>query len=147
MTDLDDIYSDKIMEFAARISHTKRLENPDASASAHSKLCGSKIGLDIKMDGDRITDFGQDVNACLLGQVSASIVAREIIGTTSGELRNVAQTMHDMLKKGGPPPSGRWQDLEILEPVKDYHARHASTLLVFTALNDAISQIENRSKK
>ncbi len=142
MTDLDDIYSNRIMELAAAISQTTPLKDPHATARAHSKLCGSQIEVAIKMNDGRITDYAQEVKACLLGQVSASIVGREIVGTSTDEFRSVAKSMHDMLKENGPPPTGRWADLAILEPVKDYHARHASTLLVFTAIEKAISQIE-----
>ena len=142
MTDLDDIYSNRILELAAEISHTRRLKSPNATASAHSKLCGSTIDVDVSIENGRVSAFGQDIRACLLGQVAASVVGREIIGSTPKEIRQVAAIMHDMLKNGGTPPQGRWQDLEILQPVKDYPARHASTMLVFEAVDTAISIIE-----
>ena len=141
MTDLDDVYSDRIMELAADISHTDRLKTPHASASAHSKLCGSTIHVDVNLDNDKVSAFGQDVKACLLGQVAASVVARQIVGTHVDEFRKISKTMETMLKDGGPPPNGRWSDLEILQPVKDYPHRHASTLLVFTALEQAIQNV------
>ncbi|WP_072391973.1 iron-sulfur cluster assembly scaffold protein [Hyphomicrobium sp. CS1GBMeth3] len=138
MTDLDDIYNQRIFELAAAIPHSDRLERPDGSARAHSKLCGSTVEVDIKLDGDRIADFGQAVKACLLGQASAAIVGREIVGTPEGEFRAVAATMRRMLKEKGPPPEGRWVDLGLLEPVRDYPHRHASTLLVFDAVERAL---------
>lgn len=140
MADLDDIYNQRIFELAAAIPHAERLDRPDASASAHSKLCGSTIEVELKLDGDRISDFGQKVKACLLGQASASIVGREIIGTREAEFRDVAATMRRMLKEGGPRPDGRWSDLGLLQPVKDYPHRHASTLLVFEAVERALDQ-------
>jgi NifU-like protein involved in Fe-S cluster formation len=142
MVNLDDIYSDRILELAANIPHTQRLEAPHATAKAHSKLCGSRIVVDLTMDGDVVTGYGQDVKACLLGQSSASVMGQHIIGTTAAELREVGRQMRRMLKEGGTPPSGAWADLAILEPVRDYKARHASTLLVFDAVEDAIGQIE-----
>lgn len=140
MADLDDIYNQRIFELAAAIPHAERLERPDASASAHSKLCGSTIEVELKLDGDRISDFGQKVKACLLGQASAAIVGREIIGTREAEFRSVAATMRRMLKEGGERPNGRWADLGLLQPVKDYPHRHASTLLVFEAVERALDQ-------
>jgi NifU-like protein involved in Fe-S cluster formation len=89
-----------------------------------------------------VTDYGQSVKACLLGQSSASVMGREVVGSTAAELREVARAMRKMLKEGGPPPDGKWGDLAVLEPVRDYKARHASTLLVFDAVEDAIGQIE-----
>jgi NifU-like protein involved in Fe-S cluster formation len=121
---------------------SERLAHPDATAAAHSKLCGSRVTVDLSMEGEVVTDYGQSVKACLLGQSSAAVMGREIVGSTAAELRAVGAAMRKMLKAGGPPPNGRWTDLRALEPVKDYKARHASTLLVFDAVEDAIAQIE-----
>jgi NifU-like protein involved in Fe-S cluster formation len=142
MTTLNDIYSQRILELAAEIPRTSRLTGPDASATAHSKLCGSTVTVDIRLEDGRITDYGQAVKACLLGQSAASVMGREAVGSTSEELREVGAMMRRMLKEGGPPPSGRWGDLAVLQPVKDYKARHASTLLVFDAVERAIQEAE-----
>jgi NifU-like protein involved in Fe-S cluster formation len=142
MTLPEDIYSQRILELAAAIPRTARLEAPHASATAHSKLCGSTVSVDLAMEGDIVTDYGQSVKACLLGQSSASVMGREIIGSNAAELRAVGAAMRKMLKQGGPPPTGKWGDLAVLEPVRDYKARHPSTLLVFDAVEDAIAQIE-----
>jgi len=50
--------------------------------------------------------------------------------------------MRKMLKEDGPAPAGKWADLALLEPVRDYKARQPSTLLVFDAVEDALRQIE-----
>jgi NifU-like protein involved in Fe-S cluster formation len=142
MINLDDLYNGRILELAANIPRTERLAAPEATAQAHSKLCGSRVTVDLKMDGDVVTDFGQDVKACLLGQSSASVMGRNIVGSTAEELRDVGQSMRRMLKEGGKPPTGKWADLAVLESVRDYKARHASTLLVFDAVEDAINQIQ-----
>ena len=138
----EDIYSQRILELAASISRTARLKTPHASATAHSKLCGSTVSVDLAMEGDVVAEYGQSVKACLLGQSSASVMGREIIGSSAEELRAVGAAMRKMLKHGGPPPGGKWGDLAVLEPVRDYKARHASTLLVFDAVEDAIAKIE-----
>ena len=144
MTSLDEIYSQQILELAASMPRTARLPVPDATATAHSKLCGSTVTVDLVMDGDMVADYGQSVRACLLGQSAASVMGREIVGTSAAELRAVGAAMREMLKQGGPPPNGRWSDLAVLEPVRDYKARHPSTLLVFDAVEDASAQIEAR---
>ncbi|MGI9379976.1 MAG: iron-sulfur cluster assembly scaffold protein [Methyloligellaceae bacterium] len=144
MTQLDEIYSIRILEVAGNIPRTERLSSPDATASAHSKLCGSTIAVDLCLDGDVITDFGQDVKACLLGQASASIVAGLIVGSKADELIEVGDVMRKMLKEDGPPPTGKWADLEILEPVRNFKARHASTLLIFDAVEKAIHEMRGR---
>ena len=142
MTLPEDIYTQRILELAAAIPRTTRLSVPQASATAHSKLCGSTVSVDLSMEGDVVVDYGQSVKACLLGQSAASVMGREIVGSSAEELRAVGAAMRKMLKQGGPPPSGKWADLAVLEPVRDYRARHASTLLVFDAVEDAIRQIE-----
>jgi len=142
MTLPEDIYSQRILELAAAVPRTARLAAPHASATAHSKLCGSTVTIDLAMEGDVVIDYGQSVKACLLGQSAASVMGREVIGSSAEELRAVGAAMRKMLKQDGPPPAGKWADLAMLEPVRDYRARHASTLLVFDAVEDAISQIE-----
>jgi NifU-like protein involved in Fe-S cluster formation len=143
----NDIYSQRILVLAASIPRTKRLASPGATATAHSKLCGSMVTVDLSMKGDVVTDYGQTVRACLLGQTSASVMGREVVGSSAVELRAVGEAMRQMLKEGGPAPSGRWADLAVLEPVRDYKARHASTLLVFDAVENAIAEIESKRKQ
>jgi NifU-like protein involved in Fe-S cluster formation len=142
MTLPEDIYSQRILELAANMPRTHRLERPQASATAHSKLCGSTVTVDLAMAGDVVTDYGQHVKACLLGQSAASVMGREIVGSTAAELRAVGAAMRKMLKENGPPPQGKWADLAVLQPVKDYKARQPSTLLVFDAVEEAIAKIE-----
>lgn len=141
MADLDEIYNTRILELAGAISRTERLDHADARATAHSKLCGSTVTIDLALRDGRVSDYGQSVKACLLGQASASVMAREIVGSTPDELHSVARKMRAMLKDGGPPPAGRWADLATLEPVRNYKARHASTLLVFDAVESALDEI------
>lgn len=139
---LSEIYNTRILELAAEIPHCDRLTEADGTATAHSKLCGSTVTVDIRLAGERVTAFGQTVKACLLGQAAASVVGREIIGSTVDELREIGGAMRRMLKQGGGPPGGKWADLGVLEPVRDYKARHASTLLVFDAVERAIEQAQ-----
>lgn len=141
---INDVYNAKILGFAGNIARIGRLERPDATATAHSKLCGSTVVVDLTMDGDTVTDFAQDVKACALGQASSSIMAQHVVGATAAELRAVRETMLKMLKENGAPPEGRFEDLKYLEPVRDYKARHASTMLTFDAVVDAIGQIEKQ---
>ncbi|HTP63575.1 MAG TPA: iron-sulfur cluster assembly scaffold protein [Burkholderiales bacterium] len=139
---LNDIYNKKIIELAGNIPRLGRLPAPDASATAHSKLCGSTVKVDLKMDGSVVTDFAHEVKACALGQASSSIMARHVVGSTASELRELRETVRKMLKENGAPPQGKWADVGLLEPVRDFKARHASTMLTFDAVVDAIGQIE-----
>jgi NifU-like protein involved in Fe-S cluster formation len=141
MTQLSDLYNTRIMELAAAIPRTTRLAKPDVTATAHSKLCGSTITVDLVVRDGRVADFGQNVRACLLGQASASVVGREIVGATPAELAALAADMRAMLRDGSATPQGRWADLAVLEPVRAVKARHASTLLVFDAVEKALALV------
>jgi NifU-like protein involved in Fe-S cluster formation len=143
---LTDVYNSRILELAGNIPRLGRLSAPDASATAHSKLCGSTVTIDLKMDGDTVTDFAHDVKACALGQASSSIMAQHVIGARADELREIRENVRRMLKENGAPPSGKWADIAVLEPVRDYKARHASTMLTFDAVVSAIDKIEEQRR-
>ncbi|MFL5058058.1 MAG: iron-sulfur cluster assembly scaffold protein [Microvirga sp.] len=143
---LNEIYNKRILELAADIPRLGRLERPDASATAHSRLCGSTVTVDLKLAGDTVADFAHEVKACALGQASSSIMARNVIGAKAAELRELRETVQRMLKENGAPPVGKWADIAVLEPVRDYKARHASTMLTFDAVVSAIDQIENKRR-
>lgn len=142
---LNDVYNRRILELAADIPRLGRLAAPDASATAHSRLCGSTVTIDLAVSDGVVTDFAHEVRACALGQASSSVMGALVVGSTAEELRGVREAMRLMLKENGPPPQGRWAELAVLEPVRDYKARHASTLLTFDAVVDALGQIEARN--
>jgi NifU-like protein involved in Fe-S cluster formation len=143
---ISDLYSRKILSFAADIPRLGRLKDPDASARCVSRLCGSEVTVDLKVKNGIVTDFAHEVKACALGQASSSIMARHVVGSSAEELRRLYKEMRAMLKEGGPPPSGeKWADLKVLEPVRDYKARHTSTLLTFEAVVKCLDEIASRS--
>jgi NifU-like protein involved in Fe-S cluster formation len=141
---LNDVYNSRILELAGNIPCIGRLAEPDATATAHSKLCGSTVTVDLKMDGPVVSEFAHEVKACALGQASSSIMARNVVGSDAAELRELRDAVRRMLKENGPPPDGKWNDVAVLLPVRDYKARHASTLLTFDAVVSAIEEIEAR---
>jgi NifU-like protein involved in Fe-S cluster formation len=144
---LNDVYNAKILDLAGNIPRLGRLKDPDATATAHSKLCGSTVTVDVKMADGQVSDFAHDVKACALGQASSSIMARHVIGASPAELRDLRETVRKMLKENGAPPTGKWADVALLEPVRDYKARHASTLLTFDAVVKAVDEIEAKRKQ
>jgi NifU-like protein involved in Fe-S cluster formation len=143
---INEVYNKRIIELAGNIPRLGRLPDAQATSTAHSKLCGSTVTVDLKMEGDEITDFAHEVKACALGQASSSIMARHVVGAKADELRNLREMVRKMLKENGAPPEGKWADIAVLEPVRDYKARHASTMLTFDAVVDAVNQIEAKRK-
>ena len=144
---INDVYNEKILELAGNIPRLGRLKDPDASATAHSKLCGSTVTVDLKVENGAVSDFAHDVKACALGQASSSIMARHVIGAKANELRDLRESVRKMLKENGAAPSGKWADIAVLEPVRDYKARHASTLLTFDAVVAALDKIDAQKKQ
>ena len=144
VSDADDLYSPKVFELARSLPSASRLAAPDATATARSKLCGSTIAVDLGMAEGEVHAYGQRVKACLFGRAAAAVVAREIIGTSLAELRQVGNEMRTMIEAGGPAPAGRWGELAALAPVHALKGRHASTLLVFVALEGAIASLSTR---
>ena len=139
---ISDLYSGGILDAAAAIPPARRLDNPQASAKKISRVCGSEVEVDLSLTDGVVSDFGMQARACALGQAAASIVARNIVGASPDELFQLRDEMRAMLKENGPPPSGaRWKDLALLESIRDYPQRHASTLLVFEAVCDCLEQI------
>lgn len=141
---LSELYSDKILDIAGNAVQPGRLPAPDASARKVSRICGSVIEVDVAVTDGVITGYGHEVSACALGQTSAAIVARDIVGTRVEDFRALALQMREMLKAEGVPPTGKWSDLAYLEPVREFPARHASTLLVFDAVVEALDKTSTR---
>lgn len=142
---IDDLYSAKLLRLAAELPRTGRLPDADGSAEKVSKLCGSRVVVDVKVDGDRVADFAQEVQACALGQASASVLGAHVIGASLAELELAREQFRAMLKEGAGAPDGRFSDLAMLAPVKDYPARHASTLLAFEAVTEAVRRAVART--
>lgn len=138
---MDDIYSSRILEFAGNIPRIGTLADADATADAHSKLCGSRLKVYLKMEEGIVTDYAHEVKACALGQAAASILARHVVGATAEELATARADMLAMLKEGGEGPTGRFEELRFLKPVKDYRARHGSTMLALDATCQAADEI------
>ena len=140
--ELSDLYSERILDLAANAPQPGRLTDPHASARKVSRVCGSLIEVDIRVENGVITEYGHYLSACALGQTSAAVVAREIVGTDVAEFRQLREQMYAMLQADGVEPTGKWSDLGYLLPVRDYKARHNSTLLVFDAVVEALDKIE-----
>ncbi|MCK5910880.1 MAG: iron-sulfur cluster assembly scaffold protein [Caulobacter sp.] len=136
---IDDLYSAKILSLVANMPRAGRLPAPDASSEKVAKLCGSKITVDVVVgEGGKVVDFAQDVSACALGQAAAAILGQNVVGADLSEIELARDSLAAMLKANGSPPAGRFAELAVLEPVKDYPARHASTLLAFEATVEAV---------
>ena len=139
---IDDLYSARVLKLAANMPHAGRLPAPQASVEKTAKLCGSRIVVDLSLKDGVVADFAQEVKACALGQAAAAVLGASVIGATPAEIEEARAALSAMLKTGGPAPTGRFADLAMLEPVKDYAPRHASTMLAFEAAAQAVREAQ-----
>lgn len=144
---IDDLYSAKLLKLAANLPHSGRLAAPQGSSEKIAKLCGSRVVVDVSLEGDRVAEFAQDVKACALGQASASVLGAHVMGASLAEIELARDQFRAMLKDGASAPQGRFSDLSMLAPVKDYPARHASTLLAFEAAAEAVRRAMERTSR
>ena len=141
---IDELYSREILRRTTQLKHVGRLDAADGQADRVSKLCGSSIHVEVKMDGDRIADFAQQVEACALGQASAAILSQTVIGASEDEVRAGRDSLRDLLNGAVADIPERFADLRILESVKDFPARHTSTLLAWEATLAAIGAAQHK---
>ena len=140
--DLIKLYSGRILELAADIPLTERLEAPQATVKKRSPLCGSTVTVDVVMADGRVAEYGQDVKACALGQAAASVVGANIVGRSRGEVEHARDQLKAMLKADGPVPDAPFDGLEVLQPARDFKNRHASIMLTLEAASEAMAEAE-----
>jgi len=148
MSDMDliNLYSGRILELSVNIPLTERLENPQATVRKRSPLCGSTVTVDLVCDDGRVSEYGQDVKACALGQAAASVVGRNVIGRTRAEVETARDQLSAMLKSDGPVPDAPFDGLEALLPARNFRNRHASILLTLDAAAEAVALAESVSR-
>ncbi|MFT4090036.1 MAG: iron-sulfur cluster assembly scaffold protein [Asticcacaulis sp.] len=137
---IDDLYSREILRRTTQLQHVGHLERFDGSADRTAKLCGSQIHIEVVMDGDVVREFAQVVEACALGQAAAAILSQQVVGATTDEVVQARDAMRAMFRGDDYQFPPRFADFAILQSVKDFPARHASTLLALEATVEAISQ-------
>ncbi|MEO0936775.1 MAG: iron-sulfur cluster assembly scaffold protein [Pseudomonadota bacterium] len=137
-TDLIKLYSSRILALAADIPHLGRLDAPEVTVRKRAPLCGSTVTVDVVTEGGRVTQFGQDVKACALGQAAAAVVGAAVLGKSRAELEAGRDALRAMLTEGGPVPDAPWDGFTVLEPARDYRNRHASILLTIEAAAEAM---------
>lgn len=138
----EDLYHPEIVAWAAALPREERLDDAQATVYRDSPLCGSRLWVDLSLGPDgRIGGFGHKTRACLLGKAATRALSQCIVGTEPGELRALRDRMHAMLTQDGPPPDGAWAAFSVFAPARAYKARHASLMLVFDAVVDALDRI------
>lgn len=138
----DVLYNREILRLAASIPLCERLSQPQASVTKVSPICGSRIIVDLVLNGGKVAAYGQEVRACALGQAASSLMGRMVVGRDINELKTLRDEMETYLKHGGDVPHGDWHVLEIFAPAREHKSRHGSIMLPFEAVSEAIRRIE-----
>lgn len=139
-TDLIKLYSKQILGLASQIPHLQPLGAPDGEAKVRAPLCGSTVSASVVLEDGTVSQYSQNVKACALGQASAAILGKSIIGLTRSELQSGRDQLAMMLKDTGPTPTDPFEEYVVLSPAREYKNRHASILLAFDA---ALAAIDN----
>ena len=139
--DLIDLYSKRILALAANITLTERLANPQSTVKKRSPMCGSRVTVDICINENKVVNYGHEVKACALGQAAASVISKSIIGSDVDKILTAREELINMLTNDGSTPNEPFEELEVLQPAKDFKNRHSSILLTFDAIVDAINEI------
>lgn len=137
--DLVKLYSGAILQLAGSIPHLGRLPAPTGSAKLRAPLCGSTITTDIVLREGRVVEFAQEVRACALGQASASVLGRAVMGRSRDDLSSARDALATMLQSDGPTPPAPFDGYDVLRAARDFRNRHASILL---ALDTTLAAID-----
>ncbi|MBL8712138.1 MAG: iron-sulfur cluster assembly scaffold protein [Alphaproteobacteria bacterium] len=133
------VYNAELIALSGQAALPHVLDEFDIAARSVSPICGSEVYVQLKLDGDRVKDFGFEVEACALTKTVVAVMRSAIIGKTREDVARAGDEMEAMLNGDIVLPSGDWAKLVILEPVKDYKARHNAILLPFEAVEKAFS--------
>jgi len=136
-----NLYQKDLLRWAATVTHAGRLDGADATATIDNPLCGDRITIDIKREGETVFAIAHECEACVLCQASASMLSATMVGHTKAEITALRATVSDMLKQDDEAPvpeaAGEYQ---IFAGVRPHTARHACIDLPFEALLDALDQ-------
>lgn len=131
---LENLYTPEILNLAANISHIGLLQNADICLSKTSSICGSKITVSVNIVNNHITAYGQEINACVLAQASAAILAKFVIGFSFNDLVLATKYLEEILKTGiNSHKKGIYLFLQLFAPVHEFGERHEAILLPFKA--------------
>jgi nitrogen fixation NifU-like protein len=97
MTDLRDLYQELILDHGRRPRNFRPLEGATRSAEGYNPLCGDKVKIYVKMDGDIIKDISFEGAGCAISTASASIMTETLKGKTRAEAEELFQTFHDLV--------------------------------------------------
>jgi nitrogen fixation NifU-like protein len=136
--DLADLYRDVIIDHNRNPRNFRRIEPPCEQAEGHNPLCGDKLHVYLKLDGDRIEDAAFEGSGCAISVASASLMTEAVIGTTAAEARDRIRRMYAVLKGEAEADPGIDGKLAALAGVRQYPTRVKCASLCWHTVESAL---------
>ncbi len=133
---MGELYTTDILRWTTKIPHQGRLQGADGTVVKTSRICGSRLTVDVNFQGGHIKEFAQEVKACALGQATAAIVGQHVIGLDAQEFSNIQALFTDMVAGQDVDFPEKWRDLDLLRPVQNHPGRKGSVMLPFECLRE-----------
>jgi nitrogen fixation NifU-like protein len=135
VSDPRELYQALVLEHGHRPRREGTLEGKTHEARRTNPLCGDRVTLHLRLEGDVIRAYAFEARGCLLARASASILGGIVEGRTVAEARAYAATLRGLARDPEPPDAG---PLEALRAVRAFPARIACVELAWACLEDAL---------
>jgi nitrogen fixation NifU-like protein len=133
----DELYQERIVALAKAKTGAGKLASPTKTARRDNPLCGDRVIIDVKVDGNgKIAEIGHQVRGCLLCQASASALSSIAIGKDAA---GIAEVRHDAERALGREEGTAHDPYAAFTPVAEHKSRQECVLLPLEALKDALS--------
>ena len=146
MEELDDIYTDIIMEHSMFSPNRKEIKNPTGCMLGHNPNCGDEIKLDLVVENNIIVDMAFSGHGCAISQSSTSIMIDTLKGKTVDEAKQIVNIFIKMIKREtlSKKEKGLLQESAIFENISNMPARVKCVLLSWHTLEDLLNKINKK---
>lgn len=121
--DLRDLYQEIILEHSRKPKNSGVLEDASGKAQGNNPLCGDRVTVFVKLDGDRIADARFDARGCAISVASASMMTELLKGMTTGEAEAAFDRFQKLLTSDEAPVLAEDDELAALMGVRDFPTR------------------------
>jgi len=142
LEDMNDLYEAIILDHYRSPRNTAPVDSPDIDLEVNNPFCGDEFHIQLKVDGDTVSQVGITGRGCAISQASASLLAELVEGKTSSEVRGAVSAFRRLLK--GEEVSDEEMetlgDIEALSGVRKFPVRIKCALLSWVGLGDALEE-------
>jgi nitrogen fixation NifU-like protein len=138
--ELKDLYRDVILDHNKKPRNFGRLEEPAVHADGHNPLCGDRLTVSLRLDGDRIEDIRFEGKGCAISTASASLMTEAVKGKDRGAVGALFDKIHALLTEQDAVPSSDLGKLAALSGVREFPARVKCASLCWHTLNAALER-------